>query len=179
MRKILIASIPLFVVLMIALACTQRHPAPATQPVHAGPSAALGRHLIMSSGCNDCHTPGFMQLGMKVPEALWLTGVPVGWRGPWGTTYGSNLRLFVKEMDEPTFVSVVRARNDRPPMPWTSLHAMTDDELRAVFRYLKEVGPGGLPTPAYLPPGQEPATPWLDMSVHLPNVGGGTTKPKG
>jgi hypothetical protein len=111
-----------------------------------------------------------MQLGMAIPESLWLTGVPVGWRGAWGTTYGSNLRLFVKDLDEPAFVSVLRARNDRPPMPWTALHAMTDDDLRSLYRYLKQLGPGGLATPVYVPPGVEPTTPWLDMSLHLPRA---------
>src|SRR5882762_5636676 len=98
-------------------------------------------------GCNECHTPGFMQLGMAIPESIWLTGMPVGWRGPWGTTYGSNLRVFLKEMDANTFIAVTRARNDRPPMPWTALHAMSDDDLRSLHAYVRQLGPTGQPAP--------------------------------
>ena len=121
-----------------------------------------GRFLIRVGGCNDCHTPGFAELGEKVPESLWLTGVPVGWRGPWGTTYASNLRLFIKPFSEDDFVKVVRAANGRPPMPWTSLHAMNDQDLRAVYRYIKSLGAGGEQTPQFVPPGQEPATPYIN-----------------
>ena len=150
-------------------AASHATPAPAEAPVaQAAASAQRGRYLILTSGCNDCHTPGFQQLGQKVPEALWLTGVPVGWKGPWGTSYGSNLRLFVNGMDEQTFVAVTRARNVRPPMPWDALHAMTDEDLRSIYRYVKQLGPAGIASPADLAPGEVPKTPYVDMSVHLP-----------
>ena len=92
----------------------------APAPVVAGspdaePTVERGRYIVKVAGCNDCHTPGFMEKGFGVPESEWLTGVPVGWKGPWGTTYASNLRRFVKDFDEPTFVQTVRARNSRPP----------------------------------------------------------------
>src|SRR5215469_12645052 len=89
-------------------------------------SVEEGRYLVRIGGCNDCHTPGFAQVGDKVPEAIWLTGTPLGWRGPWGTTYASNLRLFIKPFSEDDFVNVCRTRSDRPPMPWPSLHAMNE-----------------------------------------------------
>ncbi len=136
-----------------------------------GPSGLRGRYLVMVGGCNDCHTPGFMQKGDAVPESLWLTGNPVGWRGPWGTTYSSNLRQFVKDMDEDTWVKVVRERNSRPPMPWASLHAMDDRDLRSTFRYVKSLQPLGDPTPQFVPPNAEPQTPYLDMTPkNLPST---------
>lgn len=52
-----------------------------------------GRYLVKTSGCNDCHTPGYTASGGKVDEKLWLTGDTLGWNGPWGTTYPTNLRL--------------------------------------------------------------------------------------
>ena len=42
---------------------------------------ARGRYLVMTSGCNDCHTAGYGPSGGKVPEAQWLTGDSLG-RGP-------------------------------------------------------------------------------------------------
>jgi len=139
---------------------------------HSQSSVERGRYLVRISGCNDCHTPGFMQLGDKVPEVLWLTGTPVGWRGPWGTTYASNLRLFIKPFSEDDFVKVCRTRNDRPPMPWPSLHAMNDADLRAVYQYIKALSPAGEATPSFVPPGQEPKTPYVSLMPQLP-----TTRP--
>ena len=48
---------------------------------------------MATSGCNDCHTAGYMQKDGQVPETEWLTGDSMGWQGPWGTTYAANLRL--------------------------------------------------------------------------------------
>lgn len=122
-----------------------------------------GRYLIRISGCNDCHTAGFMQNAGKVAEAEWLTGDAMGWQGPWGTTYPSNLRLLVQQMDEQGWLE--RARQPmRPPMPSSSLQAMGDDDLRAIYRYLKRLGAKGEPAPAYVPPGGKVATPYLDMT---------------
>jgi len=59
-----------------------------------------GRYLLRTSGCNDCHTPGYPATEGKTPEDLWLTGDTFGWRGPWGTTYGANLRLLAGQMTE-------------------------------------------------------------------------------
>ena len=79
-----------------------------------------GRYLIQTSGCNDCHTAGYMLKDGHVPEADWLTGDTLGWRGPWGTTYPANLRLLFRQMDEMTWLA--RARQPmRPPMPSPSL----------------------------------------------------------
>jgi mono/diheme cytochrome c family protein len=122
-----------------------------------------GRYLIQISGCNDCHTAGFMQFDGKVAEADWLTGDAMGWEGPWGTTYPSNLRLLVQNMDEPAWVARARLPM-RPPMPAPSLRAMSDDDLRAIYRYLRSLGAKGQPAPAYVPPGGKVATPYLDLT---------------
>ena len=57
-----------------------------------------GQYLIKVSGCNDCHTAGYIMLDGNVPVNQWLKGDVFGWRGGWGTTYPSNLRLFVKDL---------------------------------------------------------------------------------
>lgn len=129
-----------------------------------------GRYLIATSGCNDCHTPGFMPNAGKVAESEWMTGDSMGWQGPWGTTYPANLRLLVSRMSEQQWL--VRARQPmRPPMPSPSLQAMTDADLRAIFRYIKSLGPRGEPAPAYVPPGGLVSTPYLDLTPkNLPPV---------
>lgn len=131
-----------------------------------------GRYLIQIAGCNDCHTAGFMQKDGLVAESEWLTGDAMGWQGPWGTTYPANLRLQVQQIDEDTWLARARLPM-RPPMPAPSLRAMRDEDLRAIYRYLKHLGPKGEPAPAYVPPGGAVATPYLDLTPrNLPPVAG-------
>jgi mono/diheme cytochrome c family protein len=118
-----------------------------------------GRYLIKVSGCNDCHTPGYGPAAGKVDEKLWLTGDSLGWRGAWGTTYPTNLRLYMQSHSEASWLQTARTFQPRPPMPWFNVHAMSDRDLRAIYHYVRALGPAGQPAPAYVPPGQEPAGP--------------------
>jgi hypothetical protein len=80
--------------------------APGAQPQPPGADAELGRgrYVVATSGCNDCHTAGYMQQNGQVPEAEWLTGDSIGWQGAWGTTYAANLRLLFQQLDEKTWL---------------------------------------------------------------------------
>jgi mono/diheme cytochrome c family protein len=120
-----------------------------------------GKYLVKVAGCNDCHTPGYAVNGGKVPESLWLTGDRLGWRGPWGTTYAINLRLYMRDLSETTWVQTAKTKQARPPMPWFALHDMTDQDLKAIYQYVKVLGPAGDAAPAYVPPGQEPKGPYV------------------
>lgn len=135
------------------------------QPKRAGtPTADVlrGKYLTQVGGCNDCHTPGYIASNGTVDEKLWLTGDKLGWRGPWGTTYPANLRLSARTYTEDAWLG--RARSElRPPMPWFNLRVMTDRDLRAIYRYLKYLGPAGEPAPAYVPPDREPAPPFVQF----------------
>ena len=75
-------------------------PTPAIGAVDDAALLERGRYLTVTSGCNDCHSPGYAESGGTTPEAEWLVGSPLGWSGPWGTTYPANLRLKAGEMDE-------------------------------------------------------------------------------
>ena len=112
------------------------------------------------TGCNDCHTAGYAESGGKVEESKWLTGDRLGWRGPWGTTYPANLRLTVKDMSADQFVILARSPL-RPPMPWFNLRDMKDSDVKAIYAYLKHLGPAGEPAPAYVPPDKAPAGPFV------------------
>jgi mono/diheme cytochrome c family protein len=122
------------------------------------PLVARGKYLAMIAGCNDCHTPGYMATNGQVDEGAWLTGDALGWHGPWGTTYPPNLRLTVQNLTEAQWLAFARAPK-RPPMPWYALRDMTDEDVVAIYRYIRHLGPAGKPAPAALPPGQEPPEP--------------------
>lgn len=135
--------------------------------VSAEPSAVekklleRGRYLAIVAGCNDCHTAGYADAAGKVPEKDWLMGDRIGWRGPWGTTYSSNLRLAMQRLTEEQWLHVARTVEFRPPMPWYVLREMTEQDLRAIYRFIKSLGPAGEPTPAFVPPDQEPPKPYI------------------
>jgi len=98
-----------------------------------------------------------------VPETEWLTGDSMGWQGPWGTTYPANLRHLFQQMDENAWLA--RARQPmRPPMPAPSLRAMSEADLKAIYRYVRSLGAKGQAVPAYVPPGGPVATPYLDLT---------------
>ena len=144
-----------------AVAVTLAAPAgvPAADAGHDAASLARGRYLVTIGSCNDCHTPGGMEKGPQVPEAQWLTGVPVGFQGPWGTTYPSNLRLLLGSMTEAQWLQ--HARQERlPPMPWFNLKEMTDADLKAIYAFVRSLGSAGVAAPAYVAPGGKVTTPY-------------------
>jgi len=119
-----------------------------------------GRYLVRIGGCNDCHTAGYLETAGRSPEADWLTGSAVGFQGPWGTTYPANLRIALANYSEAQWIA--RARSEmRPPMPWFNLAAMTDDDLKAMYRYVRSLGAKGTPAPDYAVPGQAVNTPYF------------------
>lgn len=122
-----------------------------------------GKYLVKIGGCNDCHTPGYMEVDGNLPESEWLVGLPVGFRGPWGTTYPANLRLTVQRMSEDAFVNMAKTRNTLPPMPWPSLKNMNEEDIRAIYKYIKSLGPKGIEAPVYVSADKEPSTPYIDF----------------
>jgi mono/diheme cytochrome c family protein len=120
-----------------------------------------GRYLVTITGCNDCHTPGYAESNGKIAENLWLTGDRLGWRGPWGTTYPANLRLYFSGLSENEWVKIARTFEPRPPMPWYGLHEMQERDLRDIYQFIKSLGPAGAVVPTYVPPDREPQQPFV------------------
>jgi len=115
-----------------------------------------GRYLLKIAGCNDCHTAGYLPSEGSTSDHLWLTGDTFGWNGPWGTTYGTNLRLLISGLTEKEWIEFATTLKSLPPMPWFNLNAMTHNDLRAVYQFIRYLGPSGKPVPNYLPAGKEP-----------------------
>ncbi len=140
--------------------------APAVEAGRAA-SIARGRYLVQITGCNDCHTAGYAERGGNVVEADWLTGVPVGFRGPWGVSYPTNLRRSVEGLTEAQWMRFARTPR-LPPMPWFALRDMSDADLRDLYRYMRSLGPKGERMPVAVAPGTPVGTPVIDFVPQMP-----------
>lgn len=161
----------------LALAACQQARDAGVAPVAAADAAphadaadplARGEYIARIGGCNDCHTPGYAESGGTVPKAQWLVGSPLGWNGPWGTTYPANLRLKVQEMDEAKWMAYSADLHTRPPMPDFAIRAMTAEDRRALYRFIHSLGAAGQPAPAYQPPGEAPKVPYVQWVLPAP-----------
>jgi hypothetical protein len=121
-----------------------------------------GRHVIEIMGCNDCHTPDYMMKRANVPEEDWLVGGTLGFRGPKGTVYPTNLRLLINNMSEENWLLLAKQMREDSPMAWVMLPKTAEQDLRAVYRFVKYLGPKGTPALASLPPGVTPKTQYID-----------------
>jgi hypothetical protein len=75
------------------------------------------------------------------------------WIGPWGVSYTANLTPdetgignwnethFFRAIREGKYKGLEDSRALLPPMPWEMYRNMTDDELRAIFVYLRSIKP--------------------------------------
>ena len=120
-----------------------------------------GRYVVDITGCNDCHTPGYAEAGGKAAESDRLKGDTLGYRGPWGTTYATNLRLSIGKMTEDQWLKYAKGLMTRPPMPFFNVRAMNDMDLRALYQYVKSLGVSGVAAPTFLPPDKQPKPPFV------------------
>ena len=104
----LLLFLPVIPILLGGCAGEGRHANPMAAPAEAIVDlVARGEYLVRVAGCNDCHTPGYAENQGNVPREQWLVGsAPLGYSGPWGTTYASNLRLRMQDLGHECFYCV-------------------------------------------------------------------------
>ena len=140
-------------------------PSPDGKPAIAADNVNdVGRYLAVFALCNDCHTAGWLPAG-DVPENMWMAGNPVGYEGPWGITFPSNLRLKVQEWSEEQWVATLRTRRALDPMPLIAVNQMAEKDSRAFYRYLRNLGPIGEEMPDPIPPGAPRSEPYTTLRV--------------
>jgi mono/diheme cytochrome c family protein len=149
--------------ILLALALAGSASAGNAAPEASTKAVRHGEYLIRVAGCNDCHTPGYALNGGTAPQYRLLTGEGFVFSGPWGTTYPINLRLFAQDLSAQQWIKTLRTTKARPPMPWYSFESMSDYDLTSMYYYIRSLGPAGKPAHAYLPPGQAPAPPYMEM----------------
>lgn len=111
--------------------------------------------------------------GMKVDkppklEGTWMAAVSntfTAWSGPWGVSYTANLTpdqntglgiwtedMFIKAIREGKHMGT--SRPILPPMPWPAFRNYSDEDLKAIFAYLKTIPPvvNHVPDPIIIEP---------------------------
>jgi mono/diheme cytochrome c family protein len=107
-----------------------RH-APALAPPE-GPTVEFGDYIVHTAGCAGCHGPTLAGGKIEAGDPAWP---PAANLTPTG----------LKAYDEAAFFTALRTgvrpngTQINPAMPWKWAREMTDDEIRAVWLYLKTV----------------------------------------
>lgn len=128
-----------------------------------------GRYLVAYGGCNECHTQGWAESDGTVPVSRWLTGSAIGFRGPWGTIYPTNIRVRFQEVSENQWLFMIHTRGGHPPMKWTDLRVLSLADQRAIYRFVRSLGRAGAPAPHDVSPGGTPTTPYYNVIPELPS----------
>jgi mono/diheme cytochrome c family protein len=106
---------------------------------------ARGKYLVTLGNCMACHTP----MNNKGPVMSLAFAGGMKFTGPWGEVSSANITpdaSGIAYYDEALFVQTLRtgqvgARKLNSIMPWGYFRNMTDEDLKAIFAYLKTVTP--------------------------------------
>lgn len=117
-------------------------------------SVAYGKYLATIGGCYECHTP-HDDKGKRISEKAFSGGWEM--KGPWGRNFTANLTPAGPYMSHATkdefigrfkaFASMTPASAPEVPtghntvMAWVALSGMTEQDLGAIYDYLKTVKP--------------------------------------
>ena len=123
-------------------------PQPVAAPVNAPDRAnrlQYGAYLVNIAGCGDCHTP--MDRGQPLPGMEFAGGQV--FNGAWGRTVSANITPDASGIgyyDEALFIQSVRtgyvkARKLDALMPVEQYSGLAEDDLKAMFTYLRTVKP--------------------------------------
>lgn len=107
---------------------------------------ARGQYLTTLGNCGSCHTP-MNQQGQPLTQLAFAGGVH--FKGAWGELSSANITpdaSGISYYDEALFLTALRtghvgARKLNPLMPWTYFRNMNDDDLKAIFAYLRSLPP--------------------------------------
>ncbi|MEP7309826.1 MAG: c-type cytochrome [Acidobacteriota bacterium] len=158
-----LAELALSVVIVPALRLGAQAP-PASQS-----SVERGQYLVGITGCHDCHSPKLV--GMKPDPERMLSGRPLttkvpskaegevhasedltAWTGGWGQSVASNLTPdpatgLGTRYNEAKFIQTMRTGKKPegiqllPPMPTDVYQNMKDEDLKAIYAYLRTIKP--------------------------------------
>jgi hypothetical protein len=101
---------------------------------------------------------------ISTPDWILFNNGATAFVGPWGVSYAANLtpddtgigswsfEQFTTAIRKGKYKGLEGSRPLLPPMPWQMYKSMTDEDLKAVFTYLKSLPPINNLVPAPIPP---------------------------
>jgi cytochrome c len=124
-------------------------------PKIEGPAGklVLDEKRLLSGHPEKMPYPSWTPADLKERNAVVL-GNPMltAWAGPWGVSFAANLtpdkETGIAEWSEESFIQAMRTgkhqgqsngRDILPPMPWEDFKALTDEDLKAMFAYLRSI----------------------------------------
>lgn len=146
--------------LVIVTGCNDCH-----TPTVPGPGGAPvpDEKRLRSGHPQALEYPQWTPEDLKVRHSSALVGpMLTAWAGPWGVSFAANItpdkETGIGEWSEGTFIRAMRTgkhqgqrdgRDILPPMPWAEIKAATDDDLKAMWAYLRSIPPvkNGVPFP--------------------------------
>jgi len=146
--------------LVAVLGCGDCHSPKVMTPM--GPAPDPDR--ILSGHREDEQLPAYDKEILKSYVLFNMNSTAV--TGPWGTSFAANLtpdatgigswteEQFLRAMKEGKWKGLENSRTLLPPMPWQAYGQMEDDDLKAIFAYLKSLKPVRNTVPMATPPGQ-------------------------
>ena len=132
-------------------------------PLRMGPKGPAPDMTRMLSG----HPESFPITGPTAtaspPWLMTMAASGTAFSGPWGVSFAANLtpdeNTGLGIWTEDMFVKAVRtgrhmgvSRPILPPMPWPNVGAMNDEDLKAVYAYLRSIQPVHNRVPEPVPP---------------------------
>ena len=142
--------------------CQPLNPATARESPCAGPHPSR----LYLSGLSD-------QSGLLRNSWPWIATCSwdlTAWSGPWGISYAINItpdeNTGIGIWTEDIFVKAMRtgkhfgtSRPILPPMPWETISNYSDEDLKAIFAYLRSIPAvkNRVPEPVIAPPPSGPA----------------------
>jgi len=128
-----------------------------------GPELDMSRRFSGHPAEEPFTAEGKKDLITKEFVAIFSPGLTAA-AGPWGVSYAANLTpddTGIGNWTEAQFMKAIREGKSKgldstrpllPPMPWQVVRNMTDEDLKAVFAYLKTVKPvkNAVPNPKSL-----------------------------
>jgi mono/diheme cytochrome c family protein len=118
--------------------------APVSSPERSDP-VKWGEYLFTIASCTECHTPRVR--GAAIPGFEYSGGFTLD--GPWGSVASANITPDASGIgyyDEALFIQAMRtgfvkARKLNSIMPFEEFGRLTDDDLKAMFAYLRTLKP--------------------------------------
>jgi hypothetical protein len=148
--------------LVTIMGCADCHSPKKLSP--QGPVPDMERFL---SGFDSAQPLGTYDKNLvKTGQWVIFNGQNTAFAGPWGLSFAANLtpdgtgigtwtfEQFNNAMRKGKYKGLDNTRPLMPPMPWQNYMNMTDEDMKAVFVYLKSLKPVSNVVPSYVPAGQ-------------------------